>query len=109
MTGRGVSVAYSSSCVDVYYVVKTLSAADEAVLLGVGPFGDGVRNGVVDSRGDGLIVNVFVAERPCVFSRFFDTVDGVIVCGTFWEKDSWGVVETFRGFNSVHHSSHRVV
>ena len=56
-------------CVDVYDVVETLSAADEAVLLGVGPFGDGVRNGVVDSRGDGLIVSVFKAERPCVFSR----------------------------------------
>ena len=68
LTGGGVSVAYSSTSVDVNYVVLSLSAAYEAVLLGVGPFGDGFRDGVVDSRGDGLIVGVFEAERPHLFT-----------------------------------------
>ena len=69
LTGGGISVAYSGTSVDVYDVVKTMSAAYEAVLFGgVGPFGDGVRDDVVDSRSDGLIVGVFEAERPSVFS-----------------------------------------
>ena len=48
-----------------------MSAANEAVLLGVGPFGDGVRNGVVDSRADGLIVSVFWGREAMCFQPIF--------------------------------------
>ena len=69
-------------------VIETLSSADEAVLLGIGPFGDGLRNGVIDRNGAGLIVGVFKAERSGVLSRSFDTVYSVIIRSAFREKYS---------------------
>ena len=59
MTSGGVEVAYSSSCDYVDYVIETSSAADEDVLLGVGPFSSSVRYGVIDCGSDGLVVGAF--------------------------------------------------
>jgi hypothetical protein len=55
-------VEYPRSGVNVGDVVKAVSTADEPVLLGVGPVGDGPRHGEVDSGADGLVVSVFKAD-----------------------------------------------
>ena len=58
MTSSSGAVAYSSSCVNVDYVVETLSAADGAIFWGVGPFGYYIRYGVGDCGSDGLVVSL---------------------------------------------------
>ena len=107
--GGGRDVEYPRSGVDVDDVVKTLSSANEPVLLGVGPVGDGVRHGEVDSGGDGLVVSVFKAEGSSVLSGSFHAAEGVVVGGTFGEEDSERVVEAGGGLPSVHHHSLRQV
>jgi hypothetical protein len=90
--GGGRDVEYPRSGVDVDDVVQTLSSANEPVLLGVGPVGDGVRHGEVDSGGYGLVVCVFKAEGSGVLSSSLHAAEGVVVSGTFGEEDSERVV-----------------
>ena len=103
--GSGGRVAYSRAGVNIDDVVEALTSADEPVLLGIGPFGDGLGNGV-DGCGDGLIVGVFKTERPGVLCYSFDTVNRVVVSCAFPEKDSKGVIETCWGGDPIHHHSH---
>ena len=88
MTSGVIGVAYSSPCVDVYYAIETLSAADEAILLGVGPFCYSVRYVVVHCGSDGLVVSVFQAEWSGVLGRSLHTVECVVVGGAFREEYS---------------------
>ena len=106
MISSGDRVTYSRTSVNVNDVSEALSSADESFLLGIGPFSDGLRNGVIDSSGDGLIVCVLKAERPGVLSGSFDVVYSVIISSACREKKSWGVIETFGGSGPIHHSSH---
>ena len=73
--GRGGrrDVKYPRPGVDVDDVVQTLSSANEPVLLGIGPLGDGVGHGEVDGSGYGLVVSVFQAEGPSVLGGAFHT------------------------------------
>jgi hypothetical protein len=88
VTSCGGGVAYSSSCVNVDYVVETLSAADGAIFWGVGPFGYYIRYGVGDCGSDGLVVSVFGAKWPGVFCRSFHTINCVVVGVPFREEYS---------------------
>ena len=107
--GGGRRVEDPRSGVNVDDVVEALSPADEPVLLGVGPLGDGAGHGEVDRGSDGLVVGVFKTEGPSVLGGSFDAAEGVVVSGTFWEEDSEGVVESGGWFPSVHHQAHRQV
>ena len=86
--GGGRRVEDPRSGVNVDNVVEALSPADEPVLLGVGPLGNGARHGKVDRGSDGLVVSVFEAEGPSVLSGSFDAAEGVVVGSAFWEEDS---------------------
>ena len=66
LAGGSGSVTGAGSRVYIDDVVKALSSANKAILLGVGPLGDGTSDGVIDRGGDCFVIGVFETERSSV-------------------------------------------